>query len=158
MAESVETPKKRVNLLNSFVNGARKGLNMAFTSMVPNVIFAFALIQFLNITGLTDLIGSIFGPFMGLFGLPGEAATVVLAGLLSTGGGFGAAASLATAGVLNASHCAILLVGIALFGSLVQYSGRVLGTAGVPSKHFPALIVINLITAFLAMFVTQFFV
>lgn len=146
------------NFLQSFVLGARNGFNLSFTSMAPNVIFAFAIIRILNMTGLTEIIGKIFGPIMGIFGLPGVSATVIMAALLSTGGGIGVAAGLATDGQLNASHVGILLVGIMLLGSLVQYIGRVLGTAGVNNKHYPILIIVNLVVAFLGMFVTQFFV
>lgn len=152
-----EKTEKR-NFLQSFVLGAKNGFNLSFTSMAPNVLFAFAMIQILNLTGLTDLIGTIFGPVMRIFGLPGVSATVIIAGILSTGGGVGAAAGLATNGQLNSKEVAILLVGIMLFGSLVQYIGRVLGPSGIKSKHYPMLIVVNLLVAFLGMFVTQFFV
>lgn len=152
-----EKTKKR-NFLQSFVLGAKNGFNLSFTSMAPNVLFAFAMIRILNLTGLTDLIGTVFGPIMGIFGLPGVSATVIIAGILSTGGGVGAAAGLATNGQIDSSDAAILLVGIMLFGSLVQYIGRVLGPTGVKSKHYPVLIAANLIVAFIAMFVTQFFV
>lgn len=153
-----EKTKKKPNFLESFVSGARNGFNLAFTSMAPNVIFAFAMIRILDLTGLTEILGTIFGPVMGIFGLPGVAATAIMAGLLSTGGGIGVAAGLATNGQLDSSNAAILLVGIMLFGSLVQYIGRVLGPTGVKSKHYPVLIGVNLFVAFLAMFVTQFFV
>lgn len=153
----MENNEKR-NFLQSFVLGAKNGFNLSFMSMVPNVLFAFAMIRILNLTGLTDLIGAVFGPVMRIFGLPGISATAVIAGILSTGGGIGVAAGLATDGQLNSSHTAILLVGIMLFGSLVQYIGRVLGPSGVKSKHYPILVGVNIFVAFLAMFVTQFFV
>ena len=38
-----------------------------------------------------QLIGQIFSPIMGIFGLPGEAATVLLGGWMSMGGGVGVA-------------------------------------------------------------------
>ena len=152
-----EKTEKR-NFLQSFVMGARNGFNLSFTSMAPNVLFAFAMIHILNLTGLTNLIGTIFGPVMAVFGLPGISATVIIAGILSTGGGVAAAAGLATTGQLNSTEVAILLVGIMLFGSLVQYVGRVLGHKEIKSKHYPILIAFNLLAAFLGMFVTQFFV
>lgn len=152
-----ETPEKR-NFLQSFIIGANNGFRLSTTSMAPNVLFAFAMIAIFNMTGLTDIIGKVFGPIMGIFGLPGVAATVVIAAFLSTGGGVGVAASLAASGHLEAGHIAILLVGIMLMGSLVQYIGRVLGSAGVPSKYYPMLIGVNVLIAFIGMFVTQFFV
>lgn len=146
------------NFLQDFVAGARNGFNLSFNSMLPNVLFAFAMIRILNLTGLTDIIAKVFGPVMGVFGLPGISATVVIAGILSTGGGVGAAAGLATSGDLGAGHVAILLTGLMLFGSLVQYTGRILGLSGIKSKHYPFLIATNLIVGFLGMFIAQFFV
>ena len=40
---------------------------------------AFVIIKVLQHSGLLDLIGQAFAPIMGIFGLPGEAATVLLA-------------------------------------------------------------------------------
>ncbi|WP_418745912.1 nucleoside recognition domain-containing protein [Frisingicoccus sp.] len=157
-AEVAAVKKKKVNPINSFVAGARNGFSMSMNNMLPNVLFAFALIKILNLSGLTDLIGSVFGPVMAIFGLPGIASTAIIAGILSTGGGLGAAASLALNGDINASQVAILLVGIVMFGSLVQYVGRVLGAADVDTKHYPMLIAIDLLNSFLAMFVTSFIV
>lgn len=147
--------KENVNFLQSFVNGASNGLKIAFTSMLPNVLFAFAIIQILNLSGLTDVIGVFFDPIMKIFGLPGIAATAIVAALLSTGGGYGVAAALATAGDIDAKQAGVLLVGIMLLGSLIQYIGRILGPIGIPTKHYPILITINLFVAFLGMFVTK---
>ena len=159
-AERVNAPKKEAkrNFVSSFVLGARNGFNMSMSNMAPNVLFAFAMIQILNLSGLSNVISAVCGPVMGLFGLPGIAATVVMAGLLSTGGGMGAAASLALSGDIGNNHAAILLVGVAMFGSAVQYMGRVLGTADVKSKYYPMLFAVNIICGFLAMLVTSFIV
>ena len=154
----MENNDKKRNFLQSFVLGANKGLKLSFTSMAPNVIFAFAIIHLLNESGATALIEKVFGPLMGIFGLPGAAAACLMAAFLSTGGGIGAVASMAAAGQLNGSHVTILLVGVMMLGSFLQYMGRVLGTAEVPSKHYGILMLANILSTFLAMFVTQFFV
>lgn len=145
--------EKKRNFVESFVLGARNGVNMCLMNMAPNVIFAFALINIVHMSGLSTIIGKIFGPVMAIFGLPGIAATAVVAGLLSTGGGVGAAASLTLSGDITHVHSTILLVGIAVFGSAIQYMGRVLGTADVPSKHYPMLFLANIGSGFMAMFV-----
>lgn len=147
--------KVKSNILTSFVAGARKGFTMSMNNMLPNVLFAFALIRILNLSGLDSIIGKVFGPVMGVFGLPGIAAAVVVAGLLSTGGGMGAAASLALSGDINATQAAVLLVGIAMFGSCIQYMGRVLGTADIESKHYGFLVANDIVLGLLAMFVTN---
>ena len=73
-----------------FVKGAVQGWNICVTSTIPNVLMAFVIIKILNHSGLLALIGQIFSPIMGIFGLPGEAATVLLGGWMSMGGGVGA--------------------------------------------------------------------
>ena len=150
--------KEKINPINSFVAGARKGFSMSMNNMLPNVLFAFAMIQILNLSGLSNLIGKVCGPLMGIFGLPGIAATAVIAGILSSGGGLGATASLALSGQITNSDATILLVGICLFGAAIQYMGRVLVTADVESKHYPVLFAVNIGTGLLAMFVTSFIV
>lgn len=149
---------KKKNVIDSFVDGARNGFNISARSMAPNVIFAFAMIHVLNLTGLSEVIGKVFTPFMGLFKLPGIAATVLMASILSAGGGIGAAASLVSNGQIDSSHVAILLPAIMLMGAVLQYTGRCLGTANVNSKYYPHLWAIAIINAFLAMFTMRFFV
>ena len=60
--------KEKINPINSFVAGARKGFSMSMNNMLPNVLFAFAMIQILNLSGLSNLIGKVCGPLMGIFG------------------------------------------------------------------------------------------
>lgn len=146
------------NFISSFVAGARKGFTMSTTNMMPNVLFAFAIIQMLNLSGLSDIITMICGPVMGIFGLPGIAATPLVLGIFSNGGALGATASLVLSGDLNGAHAAILLVGITQWGAMVQYLGRILGTTGINSKHYPIFFISDTICCALAMLVTSFIV
>lgn len=143
--------------VDAFVEGARKGFNIGVNSMLPNVMFAFAAIHIFKITGLLDIIAKVFSPVMGLFGLPGAAATVLMAAWLSMGGGAGVAASLFAQGILNGTHLTILLPAIFLMGAQIQYMGRLLGTAEVKSKHYPILFGICILNALIAMQVMRFF-
>ena len=68
-----------------------------------------------------------------------------------TGGGIGAAASLYTHDIMNSTHMSIVMPGIFLMGALIQYMGRILGVAGVDSRHYPMLFLIGVINAILAM-------
>jgi len=88
-------------LLDLFVDGARKGWTVGINSILPNLVMAFALMQVLTLTGAMKLIGTVFGPAMGIFGLPGEAVTVLLTSWLSMAGGVGVAASLYSESMLN---------------------------------------------------------
>ncbi|MFO6427759.1 nucleoside recognition domain-containing protein [Escherichia coli] len=77
------TTQVRKNVMDMFIDGARRGFTIATTNLLPNVVMAFVIIQALKITGLLDWVGHICEPVMALWGLPGEAATVLLAALMS---------------------------------------------------------------------------
>lgn len=94
----------------------------------------------------------------GVVGLPGEAATVLLASLMSMGGAVGVAASLATAGALSGHDVTVLLPAIYLMGNPVQNVGRCLGTAEVNAKYYPHIIAVCAINALLSIWVMQLIV
>jgi len=149
--------EKKGTIVDAFVEGARNGFKIATNSTIPSILFAFAMIQILEMTNLLALIGRLFQPIMMLFGLPGVAATVLMASLLSMGGGVGVAAGLITAGELTGNHIVIILPAIYLMGSLVQYIGRIAGTVDIKPKYYGHLIGISLINAALAMLVMRLF-
>ena len=82
------------NVLTDFIAGCRQGVNTNFFVQIPNFIFAFVLIQILNVSGLMDLINTALAPVMGIFGLPGSAGAILATGWLSTSGAIGAMVSL----------------------------------------------------------------
>lgn len=104
----------RKNIMDLFIDGARRGFTIATTSLLPNVVMAFVIIQALKVTGLLDIVGRVCEPIMALWGLPGAAATVLLASVMSMGGGVGVCASLVAAGTLNGHDATILLPAIYL--------------------------------------------
>ena len=126
--------------------------------MLPNVLMAFILIYVLKLTGILDLIGTVCGPVMKVFGLPGEALMVLLAAWLSMGGGVGVASSLFAAGSLSLHDIAVLAPAMYLMGSQVQYIGRLLGVVGTPGKYIPVMVLISIINALLALLVMQIIV
>nr|WP_115615386.1 YjiG family protein [Avibacterium paragallinarum] len=141
-----------------FIDGARKGWNIAIHSTIPNVLMAFVIIYILNASGLLKLLGEYVGFIMAPLGLPGESIAVFLTAFLSWGGAAGVLVALVQAGSLGAADIAILLPGMALVGSTVQYMGRVLGVLGVPGKHYLVLFGICMINAYLAMLVMRFII
>ena len=110
-----------------FVKGAIQGWNIATHSTIPNVLMAFVIIAALNVAGLLPILGDIFRPLMGLFGLPGEAAAVLIAGWMSMGGGVGVAAALFDQGAISVGDCAILAPAIYLMGFPIAIHGSLLG-------------------------------
>ncbi|WP_047042054.1 YjiG family protein [Vibrio mexicanus] len=146
-----EVKAKKPMVTDIFVEGAKKGWVIATTSTVPNVLMAFVIIKALQITGALDLMGSVFSPVMAVFGLPGEAAAVLIGAWMSMGGAVGVVITLFDQGILNGSHIAILAPAIYLMGSQVQYMGRILGPIGTAGRHIPVMIAISIINAFGAM-------
>ena len=154
MSEMQEKPM----LTDVVVSGVKRGWGIATGSMLPNVLMAFILIYVLKLTGILDLIGTVCGPVMKIFGLPGEALMVLLAAWLSMGGGVGVASSLFAAGTLSLHDIAVIAPAMYLMGSQVQYIGRLLGVVGTPGKYIPVMVLISIINALLALFVMQIIV
>ena len=151
-------PQEKPMLTDVFVSGVKRGWGIATGSMLPNVLMAFILIYVLKLTGILDLIGTVCGPVMKVFGLPGEALMVLLAAWLSMGGGVGVASSLFAAGSLSLHDIAVPAPAMYLMGSQVQYIGRLLGVVGTPGKYIPVMVLISIINALLALLVMQIIV
>lgn len=156
MTDTPVQVKKHRTVADVFVEGALRGWTIGTTSTVPNVVMAFAVIAFLNLTGVMDWIAAIFDPVMAVFGLPGVAVTVLVGAWLSMAGGVGICAGLATQGLLDGTQVTILLPAIFLMGAQLQYWGRVLGTSGVQSKFYPMYFGISIVNALLCMLVMRF--
>lgn len=148
------------NPFDIFVIGARKGFNIAINNLMPNVLMAYVIAEMLNLLGVMQIIGHVCAPLMGLFGLPGEAITVLLTSWLSASAGTGVAGtgvavSLLSKGTLNVADITILIPAIFLMGSQLQYMGRLLGVADVPKKYWPLLMAVSIINAVIAMLVMR---
>ena len=139
------------NPFDIFVIGARKGFNIAINNLMPNVLMAYVIAEMLNLLGVMQIVGHICAPLMGLFGLPGEAITVLLTAWLSSSAGTGVAVSLLSKGQLDVGQLTILAPAIFLMGSQLQYMGRLLGVADVPKKYWPLLMAVSILNAVLAM-------
>lgn len=84
-----EVKTRKPMVTDIFVEGAKKGWVIATTSTVPNVLMAFVIIKALQITGALDMMVTVFAPVMAIFGLPGEAAAVLIGAWMSMGGAVG---------------------------------------------------------------------
>lgn len=155
MANNEVVQAKKKNILDLFVEGARSGFTIGTTSLLPNVIMAFVIIRVLEVTGLLKIIGIVCAPVMALWGLPGEAATVLVTAIMSMGGGIGVAVSLYSNGTLDAVQVTMLVPAIYLMGNPVQNVGRCLGISGVNTKHYAMIIGICVINALLSIWVMR---
>ena len=129
-----------------FVKGAVQGWNIAVTSTIPNVLMAFVIIKVLNHSGLLTIFGELFAPIMAIFGLPGEAAAVLLGGWMSMGGGVGVAVSLFDQGLLTGEHVAIVAPSIYL------------GVIGIKGSNLFKIMALPIVTAFVSLFVMKLIV
>jgi len=143
------------NPFDIFVIGARKGFNIAINNLMPNVLMAYVIAEMLNLLGVMQIIGHVCAPLMGLFGLPGEAITVLLTAWLSSSAGTGVAVSLLSKGQLDMGQITILAPAIFLMGSQLQYMGRLLGVADVPKKYWPLLMAVSILNAVIAMLIMR---
>ena len=150
MAEAA-AKKKSKNIVSMFVVGARDGWNIGINSLMPNVLFAFAIIKILQVTGLMAILGRIFAPVMALWGLPGEAIMVNVTALLSMGGAMGVCAGLLSSGVINGHDATILLPAVFVCGGQIQNLGRILGTAEVNPRFYGLLYSLTFVNAVIAM-------
>ncbi|MBA2816307.1 YjiG family protein [Candidatus Pantoea persica] len=112
------------NPFDIFVTGARKGFHITIHNLMPNMVMAYVLAEVLNLLGIMPFLGQLFAPVMGLFGLPGEAITVLLTTWLSSSVGTGVAVSLLSKGLLTGEDITILAPAIFLMGSQLPYMGR----------------------------------
>ncbi|AMO50697.1 Spore maturation protein SpmB [Kosakonia oryzendophytica] len=149
------TAKVSGNPFDIFVIGARKGFNIAINNLMPNVLMAYVIAEMLNLLGVMQIIGHICAPVMGLFGLPGEAITVLLTAWLSSSAGTGVAVSLLSKGQLDVGQITILAPAIFLMGSQLQYMGRLLGVADVPKKYWPLLMAVSILNAVISMLIMR---
>ena len=65
--------------LATLKRGFLKGLSLT-VDMIKVIVPFYLLVELLRYLGFIQLIGRVFRPFMGLFGLPGESALALIAG------------------------------------------------------------------------------
>ena len=140
------------------ISGLRKGAAIGVRFMLPALIAAFVVIEMLQVSGVRRLLAEHVSGVMAVFGLPGEALAVLIAAWASAAGAIGMVAGLASRGLLTPEHVAILLPGILLMGSQLQFFGRILAVAGVSSERVPVMMAIGLMNAVGAMLIMRFLI
>ena len=147
-----------MNALEVFISGLRKGAAIGVRFMLPALIAAFVVIEMLQVSGVLRLLAEHVSGVMAVFGLPGEALAVLIAAWASAAGAIGMVAGLASRGLLTPEHVAILLPGLLLMGSQLQFFGRILAVAGVSSERVPVMMAIGLMNAVGAMLIMRFLI
>ncbi|NLW72896.1 MAG: nucleoside recognition protein [Chloroflexi bacterium] len=155
MAEvEVAAPPKKVykeSIVSVFMRGAKRGFYIGIEQIAPAMILGYAIVQFLTLTGLVDLLGSLFKPIMGVFGLPGESVIVLVSAFFAKAAGAATAANLFQQGLVNAAQATVLLVPSMLMGTLVGHFARIVLVAETNPKYHQYLLVIPVIDSILGM-------
>ena len=147
-----------MNALEVFISGLRKGADIGVRFMLPALIAAFVVIEMLQVSGVLRLLAEHVSDVMAVFGLHGEALAGLFAAWASDAGAIGMVAGVASRGLLTPEHVAILLPGILLMGSQLQFFGRILAVAGVSSERVPVMMAIGLMNAVGAMLIMRFLI
>ena len=155
--EAVKKPSS--NVFDIFVEGARKGWHIGVNNMLPNVLMAYVIAYILTVLGVMDLLGSLLGPVMALWG-PSRTGICCFC----SRHGFPLLRLWALQRLfirqefLSGQDITILMPAFYLLGSQLQYMGRLLGTSDVPKKYWPLLMSASLLNTLLAMFVMKFLI
>lgn len=145
----------KANIVEEFMKGAKKGFYIAAEMIAPAMVMAYALIVFLRITGLMDLLGTVLSPVMGVFGLPGEAVVALLAAFFAKAAGCAAAATLYGDGIIDAAQATILFPACVTMGTLVGHFARIVLVSGANQRFYPILFAAPVVDAVIVMFLTR---
>lgn len=139
------------SIVETFMNGARKGVEIGLNQIIPAMVLGYTIVAVLKLTGLIDILGNLFGPVMGVFGLPGESVVVLVSAFFAKAAGAATAANLYMAGTINAAQATILLIPSMLMGTLIGHYARIVLVTDVNPKYRTLLLMIPLITSVLGM-------
>ena len=115
----------------------------------------YALVQVLKLTGIMDILATICQPVMAIFGLPGDAIVVLISAFFAKASGCATAALLVSNDVITLAQATILFPACILMGTLIGHYVRIVIVTGANKKWHPLLLMIPLIDAAFAMFVTR---
>ena len=106
--EASEQKEERMERLKTALIKSVKTLK----KVIPTLVIAFLIIDFLLISGGMEVISGIFEPVLHIFGLPGECITAIMADLIHFSAGYATVSALLQSGVINAKQAILtLLVG-----------------------------------------------
>lgn len=143
--------KKEKGIIEVFMTGAKKGVYIGFEQILPAMILGYVIVEVLKLTGIIDVLGLVFGPLMGIFGLPGESVVVLLSAFFAKAAGAATAANLYAEGIVNAAQATILLIPSMLMGTLVGHYARIVLVSDTNSKYRSLMLAIPIIDSIVGM-------
>ena len=145
----------KTSIVEEFMKGAKKGFYIGVEMIAPAMVMAYALIEFLKISGAMDLIGRALNPIMGVFGLPGEASVALIAAFFSKAAGCAAAATLFGEGKIDAIQATMLLPACVTMGTLVGHFARIVLVSNANKKFYPLLFAAPIVDAVIVLYLTR---
>lgn len=152
-AETAKTSKPSV--VDTFLKGCARGFKVGIENITPAMILGYVLVYILQTTGLMDLLGVVFAPVMGLFGLPGEAFTVLISAFFAKASGCATAVTMYESGVLTLGQASMMLPACILMGTLIGHYARIVLVAGTNKKWHPLLFAVPLIDAIISLIIMR---
>lgn len=143
--------KKKNGAIEVFMGGAKKGLYIGLEQILPAMILGYVIVEIFKLTGIINVLGFVFGPIMGIFGLPGESVVVLLSAFFAKAAGAATAANLFSEGVINAAQATILLMPSMLMGTLIGHYARIVLVSDTNPKYRTLLLAIPIIDSILGM-------
>lgn len=150
MSEQVKVENKK-GLIEVFMGGAKKGLYIGLEQILPAMVLGYVIVEILKLTGIIDMLGIVFGPVMGIFGLPGESVVVLLSAFFAKAAGAATAANLFSEGIINAAQATILLMPSMLMGTLVGHYARIVLVSDANPKYRGLLLAIPIVDSIVGM-------
>lgn len=150
MSELAKAENKK-GLIEIFMAGARRGLYIGLEQILPAMVLGYVIVEVLKLTGIIDMLGIVFGPIMGIFGLPGESVVVLLSAFFAKAAGAATAANLFSEGLINAAQATILLMPSMLMGTLVGHYARIVLVSDANPKYRGLLLAIPIVDSIVGM-------
>ena len=147
------TLKPQKSVIEIFMGGCKKGFYIGVEQILPAMILGYAIVIFLGLTGIIPILDTVFGPVMGIFGLPGESVVVLISAFFSKAAGAATAANLYAQGIINGVQATILIIPSMLMGTLVGHYARIVLVADVNPKHRLLLLAVPIFDSIVGMFV-----
>lgn len=143
--------QNKESIIETFISGAKKGWGIAINTIMPAMVLGYVLVQVFKVTGIMNVLATVCGPVMGLFGLPGEAITVLISAFFAKAAGAATAFNLYTQGVLTAAQATICVMPCMLMGTLVGHYARIVLVTETNKKYTGLMFAVPIFDAVLGM-------
>ncbi len=147
--------EKKKSTIEIFMGGARKGFYISIEQILPAMVLGYVIVQFLQLTGLVNILGNVFGPLMSIFGLPGETIVVFVSAFFAKAAGAATAANLYAQGIINAAQATILIMPSMLMGTLVGHYARIVLVADTNPKYRKLLLFVPIFDTIIGMLLVR---